>query len=427
MNPAIRVAGLSKRYQLGLRDGIDRSFREMLVNLAKAPARRLRHLGGRGEAESFWALNDVSFEVQPGEVAGVIGRNGAGTSTLLKILSRITEPTAGRVELRGRVASLLEVGTGFHPDLTGRENVYLNGAILGMGRVEIRRKFDAIVDFAEVAKFVDTPVKHYSSGMYLRLAFAVAAHLEGEILLVDEVLAVGDVAFQRKCLGMMQDVSRGGRSVIFVTHNMMAASTLCHRGILIDGGRVRMNAAIQDTIKEYLSDVSAGGGASRDVSLVPREHGRGELVKFTRIEACSVCGESFRYGEPLRFRISIKADGALPSLFIGAGVDDILGHRVATFDSNHVDFDFSIQRGREYAFELSIPQPYLNPGRYFLSVSLFSGLTFYDLLVHATSFDVVPIHAETGEYFEPLPGSGALGVPYEWTPAGVGVGAPVVR
>src|SRR5688500_3097322 len=153
--------------------------------------------------------------------------------------------------MRGRVASLLEVATGFHPDLTGRENVYLNGAILGMGRVEIRRKFDAIVDFAEVAKFVDTPVKHYSTGMYLRLAFAVAAHLEGEILLVDEVLAVGDVAFQRKCLGMMQDVSRGGRSVIFVTHNMMAASTLCHRGILIDGGRVRMNAAIQDTIKEY--------------------------------------------------------------------------------------------------------------------------------------------------------------------------------
>jgi lipopolysaccharide transport system ATP-binding protein len=417
MPPAIRVENLSKRYQIGLRETVNGSFRELLTNLATAPMRRLRRLSGRTDEGWFWALRDVSFDVAPGEVLAVIGRNGAGKSTLLKVLSRITEPTNGRIELRGRVASLLEVGTGFHPDLTGRENIYLNGAILGMPRADLRRKFDAIVEFAEVAKFVDTPVKHYSSGMYLRLAFSVAAHLDGEILLVDEVLAVGDVAFQQKCLGKMKDVSRGGRTVVFVTHNMMAASTLCQRGILIDAGQVRMNAGIQDTIKEYLSDVSAGSGQSRDVTGIPREAGRGEVVKFTRIDARPIRDTGgFRYGEPLRFRIHLKAEGTLPSLFIGAGIDDILGHRVATFDSNHVNFDFSIQQGREYGFELAIPQPYLNPGRYFLSVSLFSGLIFYDLLVHAAAFDVVPIHASTGEYFEPLAGSGALGVPYEWAP-----------
>ena len=229
MPPAIRVANLSKRYQIGQREAANRSFRELLMSLATAPMRRLRRLSGRTDEGWFWALRDVSFEVAPGEVLAVIGRNGAGKSTLLKVLSRITEPTDGRIELRGRVASLLEVGTGFHPDLTGRENIYLNGAILGMPRADMRRKFDAIVEFAEVAKFIDTPVKHYSSGMYLRLAFSVAAHLDGEILLVDEVLAVGDVAFQQKCLGKMKDVSRGGRTVVFVTHNMMAASTLCER------------------------------------------------------------------------------------------------------------------------------------------------------------------------------------------------------
>ena len=414
MNPAIRVAGLSKRYQLGLRDGIDGSFREMLVNLAKAPARRLRHLGGRGEAESFWALNDVSFEVQPGEVTGVIGRNGAGKSTLLKVLSRITEPTAGRVELRGRVASLLEVGTGFHPDLTGRENVYLNGAILGMGRAEIRRKFDAIVDFAEVAKFVDTPVKHYSSGMYLRLAFAVAAHLDGEILLVDEVLAVGDVAFQRKCLGKMQDVSRGGRSVVFVTHNMMAASALCHSGVLIDGGRVREIGPMQDVIKSYLSEVAPSEGHSWEVRDVKRTHDYGGLVTFTRVETCPQDRDGFRYGEELRFRLHATSRARLTPVFVGAGLDDIFGQRLATFESNDVNFSFDVEPGGSYAFDLRIPQPYLNPGRYFLSISLFSGQQYFDLVMHAAEFEISPIHAETGEYFEPIPGSGALRPPYHW-------------
>ena len=268
--PAIRVLGLSKRYQLGLRDTTDGSFREMLVNLATAPARRLRHLSGRAEDGWFWALRDVSFEVQPGEVTGVIGRNGAGKSTLLKVLSRITEPTAGRIELRGRVASLLEVGTGFHPDLTGRENIYLNGAILGMGRAEIRRKFDTIVDFAEIAKFVDTQVKHYSSGMYLRLAFAVAAHLDGEILLVDEVLAVGDMTFQKKCLGKMQDVGRGGRTVLFISHNMAAVSALCDRAIVLDGGRPVFDGPVQDAIQHYVAKNLDEAATIWELKTLPR-------------------------------------------------------------------------------------------------------------------------------------------------------------
>src|SRR5438046_3463094 len=226
--PAIRVQNLSKQYRIGTADRRNRTFREAVNDAAVAPFRRLKSLGNGGASEeTIWALKDVSFDVQPGEVVGIIGRNGAGKSTLLKILSRITKPTSGRVEIRGRVASLLEVGTGFHSELTGRENVYLNGAILGMARREIDRKFDEIVAFAEVEKFIDTPVKRYSSGMYLRLAFAVAAHLEPEILVVDEVLAVGDAAFQKKCLGRIGEVAQGGRTVLFVSHNMGAIRSLC--------------------------------------------------------------------------------------------------------------------------------------------------------------------------------------------------------
>src|SRR5215213_10002858 len=235
MQPIIRVDDLSKLYYLGRSAAAYTTFREALVDLARVPLRYLR----RGEEpETLWALKNVSFEVSPGDVIGIIGRNGAGKSTLLKILSRITEPTSGRVELYGRIASLLEVGTGFHPELTGRENIFLNGSILGMTRKEIASKFDEIVAFAEVEKFIDTPVKRYSSGMYVRLAFAVAAHLEPEILIVDEVLAVGDAAFQKKCLGRMGDVARHGRTVLFVSHNMTAIRTLCRRAILLNGGRV---------------------------------------------------------------------------------------------------------------------------------------------------------------------------------------------
>lgn len=407
---------LWKEYQIGMREP-DGSFREMLADAVKIPMRRLRQLSGRAPESRFWALRGVSLEVEPGEVVAVIGRNGAGKSTLLKVLSRITEPTRGRIELRGRIGSLLDVGTGFHPDLTGRENIYLNGAILGMSRAEIRRKFDAIVDFAEVARFLDTPVKRYSSGMYLRLAFAVAAHLDGEILLVDEVLAVGDVGFQRKCLGKMQDVSRGGRTVLFVTHNMMAASALCQRGILLDAGQIRADAGIQETLQIYLSDVATNENHRWDLDDARRADGMGELVRFTRIDASPAGANGFRHGEELRFRLHLRAQSAIAPVFIGAGIDDLLGHRLATFESHELNFSFDVEAGREYQFDLTIPQPYLNPGRYFLSVSLFSGQMYFDLLFHAAAFEVTPIQAETGEYFEPIPGAGALRLPYSWKAA----------
>src|SRR6185436_19287237 len=226
MKPIIRVENLSKQYTIGAKTEPYATLRESIVRAARKPIDMVRR-NGKAENTKFWALKDVNFDVMPGEVVGIIGRNGAGKSTLLKVLSRITEPTTGRVELYGRVGSLLEVGTGFHPELTGRENIFMNGAILGMRRRDIARQFDPIVEFAEVEKFIDTPVKRYSSGMYVRLAFAVAAHLEPEILVIDEVLAVGDAAFQKKCLGRMRDVASTGRTVIFVSHNMAAVSSLC--------------------------------------------------------------------------------------------------------------------------------------------------------------------------------------------------------
>jgi len=257
MSPAIKVEGLGKRYTIGSGATANQTFREMLMHTFHAPVHRWRHLMGRTDeaspqSEEFWALKDVNFEVQPGEVVGIIGRNGAGKSTLLKILSRITEQTEGRMEIRGRMASLLEVGTGFHPELTGHENIYLNGAILGMTQKEISRKFDEIVDFAEVEKFLNTPVKHYSSGMYVRLAFAVAAHLEPEILLVDEVLAVGDVAFQKKCLGKMDDVAKEGRTVLFVSHNMAAVRAMCQRCLLFRAGILDQVSSTEEAIASYL-------------------------------------------------------------------------------------------------------------------------------------------------------------------------------
>jgi len=252
MKPIIKVENLSKQYRIGARQAPYKTIRETVTEVFTAPfnaARRKRNNNGN----TIWALKDVGFEVMPGEVVGVIGRNGAGKSTLLKVLSRITEPTAGQVDLYGRVGSLLEVGTGFHPELTGRENIYLNGAILGMQQREIERKFDEIVAFAEIEKFLDTPVKHYSSGMYMRLAFSVAAHLEPEILLVDEVLAVGDAAFQKKCLGKMGDVARQGRTVLFVSHNMSAVSILCPKTILLQSGRIVACETTPNVISQYLS------------------------------------------------------------------------------------------------------------------------------------------------------------------------------
>lgn len=263
-NPIIEIADLGKAYRLGQEDVQHEMLRDALLNIIKAPVRRWREMRAPNCVEDqFWALRNVSFDVHQGEVIGIIGRNGAGKSTLLKILSRITEPTEGHVTLRGRVASLLEVGTGFHPELTGRENVYLNGAILGMSRLEIQRKFDEIVAFAEIEKFLDTQVKRYSSGMYVRLAFAVAAHLEPEILIVDEVLAVGDAEFQKKCLGKMGEVTKAGRTILFVSHNMAAVRLLCGSCVLLDKGRKLDMGPSHEIIDRYMS-----GEGSHDRSEV---------------------------------------------------------------------------------------------------------------------------------------------------------------
>jgi lipopolysaccharide transport system ATP-binding protein len=284
---AIGIHELGKRYTIGAPIGTA-TFRESLISALAAPWRRFQHLGGRGDrAPRFWALRDVSFEVQVGEVIGIIGQNGAGKSTLLKVLSRITPPTEGYVDLQGRVSSLLEVGTGFHPELTGRENIYLNGAILGMYRAEIRRKFDAIVAFAELEQFIDTPVKHYSSGMYVRLAFSVAAHLEPEILIVDEVLSVGDLHFRNRCLGRMQDLRNEGRTVLFVSHDLTSVRQLCTRALMLNGGRVVDDGTPDGVTRRYERmhrDVEGSrSGAADRVNPPPGYH-------LTRVELRNAAG-----------------------------------------------------------------------------------------------------------------------------------------
>ncbi|MEN9935458.1 MAG: hypothetical protein RLZZ387_2037 [Chloroflexota bacterium] len=310
---AIRVEGLGKRYTLGERE----PYRALRDVIAAVPRALLGRRGAAKAAEPFWALKDVSFEVRRGEVVGVIGRNGAGKSTLLKVLSRITRPTEGRARIHGRVGSLLEVGTGFHPELTGRENIFLNGAILGMRRQEIQRKFDEIVDFAEVERFLDTPVKHYSSGMYTRLAFAVAAHLEPEILLVDEVLAVGDAAFQKKCLGKMGEVAKEGRTVLFVSHNMAAVENLCVSALLLSGGRLTEIGPVRQVISAYLK-IASGQDTVPLVDRVDRK-GNGKL----KMVALAVYGENFASlpacGGPVTLEISYEGSLPLRNVHISAG------------------------------------------------------------------------------------------------------------
>jgi len=308
-NWIIETENLGKKYCLrhgGAGHGYV-TLREAMIHALKRISRPLRFQDAA--SEDFWALNDLSFRVKPGETVAIIGRNGAGKSTLLKILSRITEPTVGRVRLKGRVSSLLEVGTGFHPELTGRENIYLNGTILGMTKREVDRKFDAILDFAGVQKFVDTPVKHFSSGMQMRLAFAVAAHLEPEILIIDEVLAVGDAVFQKKCLGKMQDVAADGRTVLFVSHDLAAVEKLCSRAILLEGGRCRADGPTSQTIAQYQATILEA--ASLDLATRKDRRGSG-LVRFVRVEILDEnCKEQgvVLSGRPLRVRLHYRAAG----------------------------------------------------------------------------------------------------------------------
>lgn len=348
--PIIEVQAISKRYRLGEVDA--RSFREEIH-------RHWERLRGKTPRpvpsdHDFWALRDVSFEVQPGEVIGVVGRNGAGKSTLLKVLSRITEPTSGRAILRGRVASLLEVGTGFHPELSGRENVFLNGAILGMRRAEIERKFDEIVAFAEIGKFIDTPVKRYSSGMHVRLAFAVAAHLEPEILLIDEVLAVGDVAFQRKCLGKMEGVSKSGRTVLFVSHNMSAVETLCSRSIFVDHGACDGVGPTSEIVAQYLRS----NDALEPTSAL--EHGRIRSDGTAEFLNCRVLNHAGEEG------VSPKTNECF-TLLIGVRVHQVIRHPVFCLDiRNHIGTVMTLVNTSEQGYEL----PQMEPGDFEVAISV---------------------------------------------------------
>lgn len=317
---AIRVENLGKQYSIGKRERYQ-TLRDTLTDTVTAPFRWLRNgrsANGDGAPDHIWALKDVSFEIPRGEVVGIIGRNGAGKSTLLKVLSRITDPTEGRAEIHGRVGSLLEVGTGFHPELTGRENIYLNGAILGMRKAEIARKFDEIVAFAEIEKFLDTPVKHYSSGMYMRLAFAVAAHLDPEILVVDEVLSVGDIAFQKKCMGKMGDVAKGGRTIVFVSHQMNQIRRLCGRCLWLDGGRVRTFGACAQTAGAY--EAASTSGSLRAERPANGNSGGAQFLRWDVVEPRGSDSNLLTTAGPAKVRFVLQVDQLLSDVHHGVAL-----------------------------------------------------------------------------------------------------------
>ena len=374
MKPIIKVEALGKRYRIGAERAAYGSLRESLVGMVRKPLRRFQQNGQKARP-TIWALSDVSFEIAPGEVVGIIGRNGAGKSTLLKLLSRITEPTTGRIELYGRIASLLEVGTGFHPELTGRENILLNGAILGMARKEIFRKFDEIVAFAEVERFIDTPVKHFSSGMYLRLAFAVAAHLEPEILLVDEVLAVGDANFQRKCMGKMGEVAKAGRTVLFVSHNMTAINQLCPRTIMLADGRLTRMGKTSEIVAEYLKMGSESGGER--VWEDPHAAPGGDRIRLHAVRV--ICGGEVRADVDIDKDVSIEVEfwnhaQNISNLCVTIYLLDRMGNVVLstgnTPKANLRDdewFDQPHAVGLHRA-TCTLPGNFLNHGRYYISV-----------------------------------------------------------
>lgn len=420
MRPIIKVEGLGKQYRLGARAQKFPTLRDTLASAVRKPFDVLR---ANGHSEMFWALRDVGFEVAPGEVIGVIGRNGAGKSTLLKILARITEPTTGRVELYGRVASLLEVGTGFHPELTGRENVFLNGAILGMRKTEISRKFDEIVAFAEVEKFLDTPVKHYSSGMYVRLAFAVAAHLEPEILIVDEVLAVGDAMFQKRCLGKMNQVARGGRTVLFVSHNMRAVAQLCSRCIWINEGQVVSRGSANEVVVDYLSSVQP----QKMDGLITQEmhYATPEELSFLRIELLNEESNPAvisYFGQPLRFRVEFDVLKPLEQARLGLVINKFDETIVCAIQHTDAELDLlDLQPGR-YVAHIQVDVP-LVPGPYYIALFAKPHGGYWtsperslDFIAHALAFNVEEVSAEGGAV---LPTNALIHPVSSWTVEGL--------
>lgn len=391
---AIRVENLSKLYQIGAQQAQYQTLRDSLVSAVGAPVRYFQSAFQRANNEqpgrntSYWALKDVSFEIKQGDVVGVIGRNGAGKSTLLKILARITEPTKGYADVYGRVASLLEVGTGFHQELTGRENTYLNGAILGMKRAEIDRKFDEIVAFAEVEQFIDTPVKHYSSGMYLRLAFAVAAHLEPEILIVDEVLAVGDAEFQKKCLGKMGEVARGGRTVLFVSHNIASIRSLCNHGLWLNKGAVVNYGDVRSITESYLYSTHTVSGNQIDLSGYSRSSGYGDKARIKNMYLNH--GQPIYYDQPLSVTFSFEAFRDIDDIAIGIGFCSSEGTRLMTVDSDLSGESRSLKSSDKHSVEMNIDPLLLQPGHYLIDVGIRSGSHGLDFLPSCMQIEVLP-------------------------------------
>ena len=397
MSVAITVENLGKRYLLHHRGG-RQNLRDKITGIARGS-----FLRGKNKAstdEDFWALREVSFEIPQGDVVGVVGRNGAGKSTLLKILSRITEPTTGRITLHGRVASLLEVGTGFHAELSGRENIFLNGAILGMSRREIRAKFDEIVAFAEVDRFLDTPVKHYSSGMYVRLAFAVAAHLEPEILIVDEVLAVGDAAFQKKCLGKMREVAHGGgRTVLFVSHNSAALLNVCQHGIWLDKGRVVQTGPIGDVLAKYHSV-----GSTMEASYTPSRT-RASITSITVAQNALARGD-------LEFSVSFVSPKPLTPPIVGITVYNKLGQPLCGANTRMSEAQWNAPPAREGTVTAKISSAPLRTDSYRISVWLGDAERDHDVKLDALVFDFV------SNRFDPKAPSneviGPIDLPWQW-------------
>jgi lipopolysaccharide transport system ATP-binding protein len=397
MSTAIEISGLGKRYMIGATQQRASTLRDAITSAASAPFRRIRHAGSStGHVSHMWALKDVSFDIDAGQVIGIIGRNGAGKSTLLKILTRITQPTTGRVVIHGRVGSLLEVGTGFHQELSGRENIYLNGAILGMTRAEIGRKFDDIVEFSEIAEFLDTPVKRYSTGMYVRLAFAVAAHLDPEILLVDEVLSVGDIGFQRKCLGQMGQIAGSGRTVVLVSHNMAAVRGLCTRVVEIENGHPVADGPAEEIINNYVANQLESSGSVLDL---PRPLGKKDELLVTAVRVLDEKGETkgpFHSSES--FTVEIDVDIALSNATYQVGFD-LVSAEGLVFRTYHMDGPPDewpqLKLGRN-TLRCLIPAGLLNEGGY--GVAPRAGVYRRYWIVNgdeAIWFDVVKDHFES--------------------------------
>ena len=406
--PIVAVEGLGKEYFLGARETAYKTLREAIMQAFRNPWRR------RQTAETIWALRDISFEVAPGEVLGIIGPNGAGKSTLLKVISRITEPTTGSVLLYGRVGSLLEIGTGFHPELSGRENVFLSGTILGMRRREVAHKFDAIVAFAEVERFLDTPIKRYSSGMYLRLAFAVAAHLNPEILLVDEVLAVGDAAFQKKCLGKMGDVAREGRTVLFVSHNMAAVEALCSRCLLIQGGRIEADGTPQAVIEHYLAGIAVAPAAQHSLTQHPgRRGGSRSYMRELPLMSNGEVASTVRIGESLAVRVTFDTEGNRFSPVLGVMVKSAQGVPLFGINNRIVPgYEFSEVTSRA-AITCHFEHVPLMPGTYFVDLYLGDRYQDHDVVIDAAAFEVTSADV-FGSGRLPPPGAGPLVQAAKW-------------